>query len=130
PWDSTLDDPAFPVNLLRHFGWSHSLGLGAPTDDERRPPLLGRVPSGWFSVLGHPSSSDVRPVLPKYGPPVLESFAATPPDQPWIIHLAEGADELAAAELGQLETLGCLAANTVLVHGVGLTTADVQCVIQ
>jgi hypothetical protein len=113
PWDSTLDDAAFPVNLLRHFGWSHSLGLAGPAGDERRSAVLS-----------------LRPVLPKYGPPVLESFAATPPDQPWIIHLAEGADEVAAAELGQLETLGCLAANTVLVHGVGLTLADVQSVIQ
>jgi cytosine/adenosine deaminase-related metal-dependent hydrolase len=69
-------------------------------------------------------------VLPTYGPAVTESFAATPPDQPWIIHLAEGTDAVAAAELGHLDALHCLAANTVLVHGVGLTVADVERVMQ
>src|SRR5215212_5259942 len=29
PWHAALDDPAFPVRLLREFGWSHSLGMGA-----------------------------------------------------------------------------------------------------
>ncbi len=28
PWDPIFDDPAFPVRLLRRYGWSHSLGLG------------------------------------------------------------------------------------------------------
>jgi cytosine/adenosine deaminase-related metal-dependent hydrolase len=60
---------------------------------------------------------------------VLESFAATPATQPWIIHLAEGSDAVAAAELTLLDQLGCLASNTVLVHGVGLTAADIEQVI-
>ena len=101
PWHAVLDDPDFPVGLLRHFGWSHSLGLGARRDD--RPP--------------------------RYGPPVHTSFAATPAGHPWMIHLAEGTDEVARAELAQLDALGCLAANTVLVHGVGLTSAGVEQVI-
>ncbi len=66
---------------------------------------------------------------PDYGPPVQQSFAATPPDQPWLIHLAEGTDAIAQAELAELDRLGCLAANSVLIHGVGLSKHDVDCVI-
>ncbi|UPG95185.1 amidohydrolase family protein [Luteibacter aegosomatissinici] len=65
---------------------------------------------GWSYALGGPS----------YGPPVRESYAATPSDRPWIIHLAEGSDTTARGELDALEALGCFAANSVLVHGVGL----------
>jgi len=62
---------------------------------------------------------------PAYGPPVARSFAATPPEQPWMIHLAEGTDAIAAGELDELARLGCLAANSVLIHGVGLGEADI-----
>ena len=66
---------------------------------------------------------------PDYGPPVQQSFAATPPDRPWMIHLAEGTDAIAQAELEQLDRLGCLASNSVLVHGVGLREQDIDRVI-
>lgn len=66
---------------------------------------------------------------PDYGPPVRPSFDATLPDRPWLIHLAEGTDEVARGELAQLAAMGCLAANTVLIHGVGLTDADIDRVI-
>jgi cytosine/adenosine deaminase-related metal-dependent hydrolase len=102
PWRRTLGDPDYPVRVVREFRWSHSLGLG----------LAGAM------------------AAPAYGPPVLESFAATPPGQPWIIHLAEGTDGVAAAELSRLDALGCLSASTVLVHGVGLGTADVERIIE
>ena len=102
PWHVVFDDPHFPVSLLRAFGWSHSLGLGLPFEG---------------------GSS-------RYGPPVQESFAATPVGHPWMIHLAEGTGGVARKELAQLEALGCLAANTVIVHGVGLTSADVERVIE
>ena len=71
---------------------------------------------GWSYALGWPG----------YGPPVQQSFNATPIDRPWMIHLAEGTDATAQAELAQLDRLGCLAANSVLVHGVGLREADVD----
>ena len=74
---------------------------------------------GWSYALGWPD----------YGPPVQPSYAATPPDRPWMIHLAEGTDATAQAELEQLERLGCLAANSVLVHGVGLREQDIERVI-
>jgi hypothetical protein len=66
---------------------------------------------------------------PGYGPPVQASFAATPPHRPWMIHLAEGTDATARAELAELDRLGCLAANSVLVHGVGLSPRDIERVI-
>ncbi len=44
---------------------------------------------GWSYALGWPG----------YGPPVQQSFAATPTDRPWLIHLAEGTDATAQAEL-------------------------------
>ncbi|MEW9623351.1 amidohydrolase family protein [Rhodanobacter geophilus] len=74
---------------------------------------------GWSYALGWPG----------YGPPAQASFAATPVGRPWMIHLAEGTDAVAQAELAQLDRLGCLAANSVLVHGVGLRAADVDRVI-
>jgi cytosine/adenosine deaminase-related metal-dependent hydrolase len=102
PWHPVFEGPRFPVNLLRDAGWSHSLGLGEPRGD--------------------------RPT--RYGPPVRESFRATPPDKPWFIHLAEGTNAIAASELGRLAALGCLSSNTVLVHGVGLTAHDVDRIIE
>jgi cytosine/adenosine deaminase-related metal-dependent hydrolase len=93
PWHAALDDPAFPVALLRGSGWSYA------------------------------------PAGPAYGPPLCESHAATPANRPWMIHLAEGTDAVAEAELDALDALGCLGANSVLVHGVGLREADVDRVI-
>lgn len=102
PWEKTFDNPEFPVRLLHRYGWCHSLGLGGVA------PTMAPTP---------------------YGPSVIDSFAATPPGYPWFIHLAEGTDAVAAAELTQLDSLGCLQANTVLVHGVGLTDRDLDLVM-
>jgi hypothetical protein len=66
---------------------------------------------------------------PGYGPPLEQSFAATPADQPWFIHLAEGTDATAQAELSLLDQIGCLAPNSVLIHGVGLRDEDIDRVI-
>lgn len=52
------------------------------------------------------------------------SYRRTPKDWPWLIHLAEGTDERAGRELAELDALGALGANTVVVHGVGLSDAD------
>jgi hypothetical protein len=61
----------------------------------------------------------------EFGPPVAQSFQATPPNVAWFIHLAEGVDDVAAAELQELVALECLRENTVLIHGVGLSDADI-----
>jgi len=58
------------------------------------------------------------------GDRVAASQRSTPATWPWIIHAAEGVDWAAAAELLQLERLGCVGGNTVIVHGVGLMPAD------
>ena len=72
----------FPVKVVRHFGFSHSLYI----DGDRVADVHRRTPADW----------------------------------PWMIHAAEGVDAAAQAEVGMLERLGCLAPNTVLIHGVAL----------
>jgi cytosine/adenosine deaminase-related metal-dependent hydrolase len=64
------------------------------------------------------------------GDDLVDSYDRTPEDAPWIIRLAEGINATAVKELGVLDQAGCLAANTVLVHGVGLTEEDVWRVIE
>jgi hypothetical protein len=90
-----------------------------PTLDETDFPVALLRDFGWSYTLAGPG----------YGPPVRASFTATPADRPWLIHLAEGTDATAQAELAQLDRLGCLAANSVLIHGVGLGEADIDRVI-
>jgi cytosine/adenosine deaminase-related metal-dependent hydrolase len=99
--------------VAHHDPWHPSL------DDSDFPVALLRN-YGWSYALG----------WPEYGPPVQESFNATPANLPWLIHLAEGTDGVAQSELAQLEQLGCLASNSVLIHGVGLTEADIDRVIE
>ncbi|WP_423373287.1 amidohydrolase family protein [Dyella nitratireducens] len=90
-----------------------------PALDEDDFPVALLRDYGWSYALGWTD----------YGPPVRESFAATPVDRPWLIHLAEGTDVVADAELAQLDQLGCLAGNSVLIHGVGMSTQDIGRVI-
>jgi cytosine/adenosine deaminase-related metal-dependent hydrolase len=61
---------------------------------------------------------------------VRASYRKTPRGAVWMIHLAEGTDAIAAGELKQLQALGCLRSNTVLIHGVGMSAADRQTAIQ
>lgn len=98
--------------VVHHDPWHRAL------DADDFPVALLRD-FGWSYALGGPA----------YGPSVQASFQATPPERPWIIHLAEGTDAAAADELSALEAMGCLAANSVLVHGVGMRDADIDRVI-
>jgi len=77
---------------VRRYGWAHSF-------------LLERQPAG---ARGEP------------GGEVARRCQATPPDAPFVVHLAEGVDEAARGELSRLEALGCLKPNTVIVHGVAI----------
>jgi cytosine/adenosine deaminase-related metal-dependent hydrolase len=97
-----IDAREFPVDVPR-IGWCHSLALAA----------------GDLDAGGH-----------RYGPPVRPSFDATPDSLPWVTHLAEGTDDVARGELTKLDALGCLASNAVLVHGVGLTSSDIDRVVE
>lgn len=100
------------TGVVHHDPWHPAL------DDADFPVALLRD-FGWSYALAGPD----------FGPPPAASFRATPSDRPWMIHLAEGTDAVAAGELGALDALGCLAANTVLVHGTGLREDDVTRVI-
>lgn len=64
---------------------------------------------GWAHSLGIDGEAGVH-----------ASFRRTPPKWPWIVHAAEGVDDEAAAEFDRLHSLGCIAANSVLVHAVAL----------
>jgi cytosine/adenosine deaminase-related metal-dependent hydrolase len=77
----------FPICVLAHYGWSHSLYIDG---DEQ----------------------------------VRDAYLRTPPRWPWIIHVAEGVDEEAAKEFDRLDGLGCLGANTLIVHGIALDHAQ------
>lgn len=68
---------------------------------------------GWAHSLHFTPESEIR-----------ASYQRTPHNAPWMIHLAEGTDDVAAGELRRLDQLGCLKPNTVLIHGVGLTDED------
>lgn len=58
------------------------------------------------------------------------SYHRTKDRDPWMIHLAEGVETEAEAEFEQLDRLGLLQQNTVLVHGVGLTFQQRQTLIE
>ncbi|MBI1880352.1 MAG: amidohydrolase family protein [Chloroflexi bacterium] len=66
---------------------------------------------------------------PFRGDDVVTSYRRTKAGDPWIIHLAEGIDAEAAGEFDQLDRLGALQQNTILVHGVGLTRSQRQALI-
>jgi cytosine/adenosine deaminase-related metal-dependent hydrolase len=81
-----------PIRVLRRYGWAHSFAL------EARP----------AGARGEP------------GGDVARRWRRTPADAPFFVHLAEGVDAAAGTELPRLESLGCLAPNTVLIHGVAI----------
>jgi cytosine/adenosine deaminase-related metal-dependent hydrolase len=58
------------------------------------------------------------------GAKARNSYQRTPITWPWIIHAAEGLDEEAASEFERLDALGCLGANTLIVHGIALDHAQ------
>jgi len=84
-----------PIRVVRRYGWAHSFAL-------EREPAGARGESGGS---------------------VEQRWRRTSADAPFFVHLAEGIDEGAKAELSRLEALGCLAPNTVVVHGVAIDAA-------
>lgn len=83
----------FPVRVVQNYSWAHSLYLQ----------------DGNAGANGEKAGG------------VLARYRATPKKFPFVIHLAEGVDEMARAEFHGLEVIGCLDSNTVLVHGIGLS---------
>jgi len=77
------------------------------------PPLKSRIfplkvlrKYGWEHSLGH--GKDIAGAFRRAG------------KKPFIIHAAEGIDQSSGREIDRLDSLGVLAANTVLVHGVAI----------
>jgi cytosine/adenosine deaminase-related metal-dependent hydrolase len=60
---------------------------------------------------------------------VAASHQRTPRQWPWLIHAAEGIDRQAREEIDRLDRLGCLASNTVLIHGVAFCKQSADRVI-
>jgi cytosine/adenosine deaminase-related metal-dependent hydrolase len=118
-------DPAFESQLAVArddrllIGGVKNLLSGVTTvvqHDTLYPFLLGeRFPTGILADYSWSHSLYVD------GPEqVRDAYLRTPPDRPWMIHAAEGIDAEAAGEFDQLEALGCLKPNTLIVHGVAL----------
>jgi cytosine/adenosine deaminase-related metal-dependent hydrolase len=84
-----------PLRVVRRFGWAHSFALEGQ-------------PVGAHGERGH----DVR-----------RSCLATAANRPFLVHAGEGVDEPATRELVRLGELGCLRDNTVIVHGVAMTSS-------
>jgi cytosine/adenosine deaminase-related metal-dependent hydrolase len=55
---------------------------------------------------------------------VKQAHADTPREHPWIVHAGEGIDDEARAEIWRLAEIGCLTANTLIVHGVAANDND------
>ncbi len=115
-----------PLDRRCHAGGIKNLRSGVTTVAHHNP---------LHKPLRH--NFDVR-VVQRYGwahslyfePDVARTYRRTPRSAPWMIHIAEGTDEAAADELRQLDALGCLRENTVLIHGVGLSEADRRRVLE
>jgi cytosine/adenosine deaminase-related metal-dependent hydrolase len=80
PYEPAFDNN-FPVRVVKHYGWAHSLAF-----DKK----------------------------------IRESFDATAPGAPFLIHAAEGTDTDSAQEILELDRLGVLSDRTVLIHAVAL----------
>ncbi|HSF14109.1 MAG TPA: amidohydrolase family protein [Vicinamibacteria bacterium] len=86
----------FPTRVVRRYGWAHS-----------------------FFLEGQPVGANGEMATE-----VKQAYRATPSEAPFLVHVAEGIDRSSREELKRLDEIGCLANNTVLVHGVGMSFED------
>jgi ubiquinone/menaquinone biosynthesis C-methylase UbiE len=63
-----------------------------------------------------------------FEPDLAASFAFSSPNQPFILHAAEGTTTRSRSELYQLESLKILTPRTILVHALALTSEDITLV--
>jgi cytosine/adenosine deaminase-related metal-dependent hydrolase len=59
-------------------------------------------------------------------PHLADKFQATPRDQPFILHAAEGIDEESRKEISRLDEMRMLDERTVLVHGLACTANEIS----
>ncbi|HML16072.1 MAG TPA: amidohydrolase family protein [Bryobacteraceae bacterium] len=90
PYEPIFDE-AFPVRVVRRYGWAHSIA---------------------------------------FSPDIAARHWETPPDQPFVIHAAEGTDACARMEIEELERFGVLDGRTVLVHALGIDRSGIERVRQ
>ena len=57
---------------------------------------------------------------------VRASYRETPSAWPWMIHAAEGVNAEAAGEFSRLQSLDCIGANTLLIHGIAMSESHRQ----
>ncbi|WP_428508986.1 amidohydrolase family protein [Roseateles sp.] len=116
------------VERLRAGGLKNLLsGVTTVLHHDPRDPVLDEpgfavdapAPGGWAHSLALDGDEAVR-----------ASHQATPLGQSWIIHAAEGIDSAAALEFDRLEALGCITPGTLLVHGLSLSAAQQDRLVQ
>jgi cytosine/adenosine deaminase-related metal-dependent hydrolase len=61
-----------------------------------------------------------------FEPDLTDRFRATPADQPFVLHAAEGTDAFSRRELAELDSMGLLDRRTVIVHGLALMPEDLE----
>jgi len=91
------------VTTVAHHDPLYATLSGAPF------PIRVVTQYGWSHSLGVEGETQVR-----------RSYESTPAGWPWIIHAAEGLDAEAMSEFAGLDSLNCIAGNTLIVHGVAL----------
>jgi Amidohydrolase family len=96
------------VNFVAHHNPLHKCLLASDF------PVRVMRKYGWAHSLHFAKDNDIA-----------RSYRATRKDTPWFIHLAEGTDAQAAGEYARLKALGCAGRNTMIVHGVGMSEADI-----
>jgi len=60
------------------------------------------------------------------GKSAQEEWKDSKGEMPFILHLAEGKDELAKSDFSKLEELGLLQPNTLIIHGIALTPEEIK----
>jgi hypothetical protein len=81
---------------------------------DRTFPVCVVRPTAWAHSLGFSTPEEIQ-----------RAWRFRKRGTPFFIHAAEGTDARAADELRQLEALGCIDADTVLIHGVGMSDVDI-----
>jgi cytosine/adenosine deaminase-related metal-dependent hydrolase len=117
--EATLEDRLWVGGLKNVLAGVTTVGHHNPL----HRPLRRRFPVRVVNDFGFSHSLHID------GEAVVASHQRTPRDWPWIIHAAEGVDQRARDELDTLDRLGCLSANTVLVHGVAFCRAAADRII-
>ncbi|MEO0561041.1 MAG: hypothetical protein AAF125_02935, partial [Chloroflexota bacterium] len=126
-----LNDEPF-VTLQRYSLWDRCfIGglknlLSGVTTVAHHGPLHNPLISTWFPIRVLQTFGWAHSLHFETEIQIHTSYTATPPDNPWFIHLAEGTDDVAAGEYKRLNELGCIGPNTVIVHGVGLRANDLD----